>query len=60
MLGKFAAVMGPFLVGFTAVATGESRLSLLVIVVLFVLGALILVGVNEKEGIAMARELEQV
>jgi len=42
MLGKFAAVLGPGLVGITALMTGDSRLSLLPILVLFVCGALLL------------------
>lgn len=60
ILSKFAAVIGPILMGYTAVATGSSRLSLLILVVLFIIGAVLLSRVNEQEGIAMARELEKV
>ncbi len=59
ILGKFASVMGPLLMGYTAIATGSSRLSLLILVVLFVIGAALLVRVDEREGMAMARELEK-
>jgi UMF1 family MFS transporter len=45
MMGKFAAVLGPLLMGVTARFTGDSRLSILSIVVLFVAGgALLLVA----------------
>jgi len=42
MLGKFAAVLGPGLVGVTALLTGDPRLSLLPILVIFLIGALLL------------------
>ncbi len=42
MMGKFAAVLGPFLVGFTALLTDNSRAGMLSIVVLFVGGAILL------------------
>ena len=42
MLGKFAAVLGPGLVGVTALVTGDPRLSLLPILVIFLIGALLL------------------
>ena len=42
MLGKFAAVLGPGLVGVAALATGDPRLSLLPILLLFLLGAALL------------------
>lgn len=47
MLGKFAAVIGPLLMGWTALATGSSRASILSVAVLFVLGALLLARVKE-------------
>lgn len=47
MLGKFAAVIGPLLMGVTAVLTGSTRLSILSVVILFVLGALLLWRVRE-------------
>jgi UMF1 family MFS transporter len=42
MLGKFAAVIGPLLVGFVGVATGSSRTGILAVLLLFVGGALVL------------------
>ncbi len=42
MLGKFAAVIGPLLVGVVGVATGSSRAGILAILVLFVAGAMVL------------------
>ena len=44
MLGKFAAVLGPGLVGVAALVTGDPRLSLLPILVLFLIGALLAVA----------------
>jgi len=57
MLGKFAAVVGPVLVGWTSVVTGEPRLSLLVLLLLFAAGALLLSRVDLREGERMARQL---
>ena len=42
MLGKFAAVIGPLLMGLVALWTGSTRLSILSIVILFVSGAIVL------------------
>jgi len=42
MLGKFAAVLGPVMVGWTAEATGNPRLGILTVIVLFVVGGLLL------------------
>ncbi len=43
MMGKFASVIGPFLMGITALFTGSSRLSLLSLVILFAGGGWLLV-----------------
>jgi UMF1 family MFS transporter len=50
IMGKFATIVGPMLVGWTAVVTGSSRLSLLSLLVLFALGAWFLRGVR-REGV---------
>lgn len=50
MLGKFAVVLGPLLVGVTALATGSSRASVLVVVALFLAGGILLYFVDEQEG----------
>ena len=41
VFGKFAAIIGPFLMSFTATATGDARLSILTIIPLFVVGGLL-------------------
>jgi UMF1 family MFS transporter len=50
MVGKFAAVLGPFLVGSVAALSGDPRMSLLPILVLFGLGALMLWRVDVEKG----------
>ncbi len=50
MLGKFAAVFGPLLVGWVAVASGDSRAGILSLLVLFVAGAALLVRVDVAAG----------
>ncbi len=45
-LGKFAAVIGPVMMGWVAVATGSSRISILSILILFIAGGLILTKVD--------------
>jgi UMF1 family MFS transporter len=42
MLGKFAAVLGPLLVGWVGVLTGSPRLGLLAVLLLFGIGAWLL------------------
>ncbi len=49
MMGKFAAVLGPVLVGVTALATGDTRVGMLSIIVLFVGGAILLARVRRTE-----------
>lgn len=46
MLGKFAAVLGPLMMGATSMLYGSVRLSILVIILLFAAGALLLYRVN--------------
>jgi UMF1 family MFS transporter len=43
MMGKFAAVLGPLLMGFTALLTGNSRMAILSVALLFAGGAIMLV-----------------
>jgi UMF1 family MFS transporter len=50
MVGKFAAVLGPFLVGSAAALAGDPRLSLLPILLLFALGATLLWRVDVRAG----------
>ena len=56
MLGKFAAVVGPILVGWITVLTGNPRAGILSIVVLFILGGLLFRKVDFKEGERIALE----
>ena len=58
MLGKFAAVIGPILMGLVSVLTGNPRHSILSIAVLFLAGAIILYFVDEQEGARIAQEME--
>ncbi|UCF87630.1 MAG: MFS transporter, partial [Nitrospiraceae bacterium] len=60
MLGKFAAVIGPILMGWIGVVFGDSRMGILSIIVLFIAGALLLFFVNEEEGKRMAKDLEKM
>lgn len=48
MLGKFAAILGPLLVGVVSTLTASHRMGLLAILVLFALGAWLLWQVPEK------------
>jgi UMF1 family MFS transporter len=47
MLGKFAAVLGPFTVGLVSQVSGNPRLGILVLVVFFVVGGILLYYVDE-------------
>jgi UMF1 family MFS transporter len=54
MMGKFAAVLGPLLMAVTARLTGDSRLSILSILVLFIAGGALLVAAARAERRARA------
>lgn len=49
MLGKFAAVLGPVMVGWVSIATGDPRQSMLSLLILFVLGAWLLTRVDIRK-----------
>jgi UMF1 family MFS transporter len=55
MVGRVATVVGPLLVGFTALATGSSRASILVIVVLFVAGGVLLLFIDEARALRVVQ-----
>lgn len=57
MMGKFAAVIGPVLIGGVAFITDSSRLGILSVIILFLAGGLLLMMVDVKEGERIAREL---
>jgi UMF1 family MFS transporter len=52
MMGKASAILGPMLVGITAAVTGDSRLSILSILLLFIAGAALLVVAARSERLA--------
>ncbi|MFV1956204.1 MAG: MFS transporter [bacterium] len=57
MLGKFAAVLGPVLMGWVAVTTGVPRNAIFAVTALLITGAGFLFFVNEEEGKRAAAEL---
>ena len=56
MLGKFAAVVGPSLMGTVTLMTGNVRTGILSVLVLFILGAFFLARVDVARGEHLARE----
>jgi len=52
---KFAGILGPFIFGVVGALAGSSRLGIVSLVLFFILGALFLGRVNEKEGLALAQ-----
>ncbi len=50
LVGRFASILGPVLVGFGALLTGSSRLGMLGILVLFLVGGFLLYKVKEPTG----------
>jgi UMF1 family MFS transporter len=48
MLGEFAAIVGPLLVGVTSYLTGSPRVSILSVIALFAIGAYLLLFVKER------------
>ena len=56
MLGKFSAVIGPVLLGTVTLVTGNARMGLFALVVLFVGGGLLLIRVDFDEGERIAKK----
>jgi len=52
-LGKFAAILGPLTVGMVAIYTNSSRAGMASVAIFFILGAILLIKVDEKK---VARE----
>jgi UMF1 family MFS transporter len=48
MLGKYAAVIGPVMMGWVGVVSGSSRIGILSLLLLFVTGAFLLLFVKEQ------------
>jgi len=57
MMGKFAALLGPIMMGTVGLLTGSPRIGILSVGLLFIFGALLLLFVNEEEGRRVAQEL---
>jgi len=57
MWGKFAAIIGPLLMGWVGVITGSPRLSILSLAILFIAGAVILYFVDEEEAKRMVENI---
>lgn len=49
LVGRFAAILGPVLVGFGALLTGSSRMGMLGLIALFVIGGILLWNVREPQ-----------
>ncbi|MCG6967386.1 MAG: MFS transporter [Chromatiaceae bacterium] len=58
MMGKFAAVIGPLLVGWVALLSGSARHGILSVLLLFLVGAWLLGKVRVAEGEREARAME--
>ncbi len=56
MLGKFASVIGPLLMGWITVYTGSVRYGILSILILFIAGAILLKKVDFEEGERVAHD----
>jgi UMF1 family MFS transporter len=56
MMGKFAAVIGPALMGTVALVTENNRYGMMSILVLFISGFIILLAVDLEQGEKMAKE----
>ncbi len=52
--GKVSSIVGPLLFGAISVATGSQRLSVLAVGLFFLAGLVLLLGVDEKAGVAAA------
>ncbi len=57
MMGKFATVLGPIMMGTVGLLSGNPRIGILSVGLLFIIGAALLLFVDEKEGRRVAREL---
>ena len=58
MLGKFAAVLGPLMIGIIAATTGSSRLAMFSISILFISGGILLYFVDEKKAVQVAENID--
>ena len=56
---KFAAILGPFLVGFTAQITGNTNSGVFSLILLFIIGGIILLRVPESTTISQSNSISQ-
>lgn len=56
---KFAAILGPFLVGFTAQITGNTNSGVFSLILLFIIGGIILLRVPETTTISKSNSISQ-
>lgn len=59
VIGKFSAILGPLLLGWVDLVTGDPRLSIGSILILFIVGGVLLMKVDVSEGQALAQALER-
>ncbi|MXZ04703.1 MAG: MFS transporter, partial [Rhodothermaceae bacterium] len=57
--GKFTAFLGPLLLGLVVQATGSQRWGMATVIFFFAAGLILLLRVNEKDGIRNVLELEE-
>lgn len=58
MLGKFAAVLGPLMIGVIAAMSGSSRLAMFSVSILFISGGVLLYFVDEKKAVQVAEDID--
>ena len=58
MLGKFAAVLGPLMIGIIAAMTDSSRLAMFSVSILFISGGILLYFVDEKKALQFAEDID--
>ena len=56
MFGKFAAIVGPPLMGYVGLITGNPRYGIFSIIILFIFGGYFLMKVDVEEGERLANE----
>ena len=58
MPGKFAAVLGPLMIGLIAAMSGRSRLAILSVSILFISSGILLYFVNDKKTVQVAEDID--
>jgi UMF1 family MFS transporter len=59
MLGKFAAVLGPLLIGIIAATSGSSRLAMFSVSILFISGGILLYFVDVNKAVQVAADIDK-